>query len=696
MRRRRSVMGWHWGMSVVRGLFLCVLCLAWNDITHAQANKPTPSSQTTETWEGGQIPPSTVLFQREPLGFDLRTWRKFLIPMQRPTDFFATTTHVVQEEWQKLGSTGALLLGFCVLVIVAALASRRRVATTGAVWEEALRTRTPTAYAPLLSATLRIAVAAFLPLAILLAFLLARALTGQDGRVVHFVTRLLVLWTSVTLFICLAREVLLSPLIPAAHGATIFRLTRLIVVYVACGLALLWSGTMLHLPPDVLSLIRFFFILTAGSSIFLLWTRKEAIFSLFPQLPNRLYQRFLVGLHRAYKPILFLTFTTGLLWALGYRNLAGFLWQRSWALAAVFLVAVFLHHVALRWVRHWTAPGPFPTEAALAFQRAMILAVTAIITGAGLLFAFGLTGLLTLSLRILAVPLLTVGATPFSLLLLIQAVVIASVFLLSSRLLRTYLDYRVYPAVELDLGVAAAINTFLAYALGVMGLLIGLRMVGLDLQALTIFAGALGIGAGFGLQSLTSDIASGLTLIFGRALRRGDFVKMNEAEGFVQEIGVRSTRLRTTDDVELLTPNSQLVSNTITNYSHTSPLFRLHVPVGVSYDSDPERVKEVLLEVAQRCTGVETRPAPDVWFVELSESALVFELLVWINVRRLTTGQVKSALYFDLFRALKVAGIEFPFPQHDIHIRSSVALGELLHKDGEAAEEDVQRKTKDE
>lgn len=133
---------------------------------------------------------------------------------------------------------------------------------------------------------------------------------------------------------------------------------------------------------------------------------------------------------------------------------------------------------------------------------------------------------------------------------------------------------------------------------------------------------------------------------------------------------MRVTRLRTLDNIEILIPNAQLVESTLTNYTHTSPFIRLHVPVGVSYGADPQHIREVILAVAQSCPHVEPQPTPDVWFTEFGESSLNFELLVWMNIRQTSRGQVKSALYFALFQAFKDSGIEIPFPQRDLHIRS--------------------------
>jgi len=645
---------------------------AWTSTIQAGADEPTPFHQLAKTLESAQTPPSSILLRRQPLGFDLHTFQKLLTPLRPPADALAALTAVFEAERQQLEGVGTLFLGFFSLVTLAMLAVRRRVAAGVLARGAALEARGPLSYRLLIAAALRVAAATLTPLSLLLFFLLLQRSLQQEGPVFGFLIRLLALWTGVTCLTCLAREVFLSPLVPAPHGAALFRVTRLLALYVACSLAVLWGGEVLRLPGDVLALVRFLLVLTGGGSVFLLWALKDAILALFPPLPNRLYQQFLVALGRAYHLILFLIFTTGLLWGVGYHHLAVFLWERSWAGVAVFLAAVFLHYFSLRWVKQRILAGSVLTDTALAFSRALVVTVTFVIVVSAVLLALGLMGLLSWFLQVLSTPLLPLETTSISGLLLLQAVSVFVAFFLFSRLLRTYLDYRIYPALALDLGVAAAINTFLTYAFGTLGLLIALRTMGLDLQALTIFAGALGIGAGFGLQSVISNLAAGLTLVFGRAIRREDVVIVGDNMGIIQEVGMRVTRLRTLDNIEFLVPNAHLVDNTLTNYTHTSPLIRIHVPVGVSYGSDPDQVRDVMLDVARTCPGVESHPTPDVWFTEFGESSLNFELLVWMNVRQTSRGQVTSALYFGLFRAFKAVGIEIPFPQRDLHIRSGI------------------------
>ena len=142
--------------------------------------------------------------------------------------------------------------------------------------------------------------------------------------------------------------------------------------------------------------------------------------------------------------------------------------------------------------------------------------------------------------------------------------------------------------------------------------------------------------------------------------------------GEVTDIYLRATKVRTRDNIEYLVPNSNIISNTMVNYSLSSPLIRIELPVGVSYKADPRQVEKILLEAAENEPLVDKTHRPAVRFVEYADNSINFELLVWINVRRTPRRKVRSNLYFVIFEALAKAGIEIPFPQRDLHIRSKV------------------------
>jgi len=173
------------------------------------------------------------------------------------------------------------------------------------------------------------------------------------------------------------------------------------------------------------------------------------------------------------------------------------------------------------------------------------------------------------------------------------------------------------------------------------------------------------------LQHMAANIISGFTIIFGGRIRKGDWIEMENTQGLVTDIYLASTRVRTRDNIEYLIPNSNLISNTIVNYSLSSPMIRIELLVGVSYNADPRVVEKILLDVASADPSVSDHQAPVVRFVEYADNSINFELLFWIDVRETPRRKVRSDLYFAIFDELKKAGIEIPYPQRDLHLRSS-------------------------
>jgi small-conductance mechanosensitive channel len=147
---------------------------------------------------------------------------------------------------------------------------------------------------------------------------------------------------------------------------------------------------------------------------------------------------------------------------------------------------------------------------------------------------------------------------------------------------------------------------------------------------------------------------------------------VGDTRGNVQEVGLRATKVRTRDNIEYLIPNANLTGGTIVNYTLSDPTIRVHVPVGVSYSSNPKEVEAILLKAAEGNERISKVKHPEVWFSGYGDSSLDFILLVWIDVRRVMENSVRSELYFTIFEDLAEAGIEIPFPQRDLHIRSGL------------------------
>jgi small-conductance mechanosensitive channel len=199
-----------------------------------------------------------------------------------------------------------------------------------------------------------------------------------------------------------------------------------------------------------------------------------------------------------------------------------------------------------------------------------------------------------------------------------------------------------------------------------------LNILGINLRFFLVFAGAIGIGVGLGLQNMAANVISGFTIIFGGKIRKGDWIEVEGMMGQVTDIYLRATKVRTRDNVEYLVPNSNIISNIMVNYSLSSPLIRIELPVGVSYSADPRQVEKILLSAAENEPLVNQTNRPAVRFVEYADNSINFQLLVWIDVRTTPRRRVRSDLYFVIFEELDKAGIEIPFPQRDVHIRSQV------------------------
>ncbi len=213
------------------------------------------------------------------------------------------------------------------------------------------------------------------------------------------------------------------------------------------------------------------------------------------------------------------------------------------------------------------------------------------------------------------------------------------------------------------------------YVLVVLGTMWGLDAIGIPLGKLSLFAGALGVGLGFGLQAIFSNFISGLILLFDRSLKVGDFVELaSGARGEVKDIKMRATRIGTNDNIDVLVPNSEFINGHVINWTHRDVSRRLRIPFGVAYGTDKEVVRAAALEAAAELqftlTGNDQRK-PQVWLVGFGESSLDFELVVWLTASATKRpGAVQAAYNWALHTALGKHDIEIPFPQRDLHVRS--------------------------
>ncbi|PKL47493.1 MAG: hypothetical protein CVV42_12890 [Candidatus Riflebacteria bacterium HGW-Riflebacteria-2] len=272
--------------------------------------------------------------------------------------------------------------------------------------------------------------------------------------------------------------------------------------------------------------------------------------------------------------------------------------------------------------------------------------------------------------------------------LLVSAIVALYLALFASWLIQTILNEEVYPRKKVDRGVGISINRLISYAFVVVGISMAFSTLGIGMQNLTVIIGALGVGIGFGLQNIVNNFASGLILLFERSIKVGDVVQINGEWGLIKNLGLRATVVETFDRSELIVPNSDLVSATVTNWTLTDRQVRLIIPVGVAYGSDVDLVTRLLLQITEENPVVMKFPAPIVLFLNFGASSLDFELRCWVADidKRLT---IKDEINREIDRLFREHNIEIPFSQHDLHIRSidtpaRAALSEIKSVDATA------------
>ncbi|UCF64515.1 MAG: mechanosensitive ion channel [bacterium] len=241
--------------------------------------------------------------------------------------------------------------------------------------------------------------------------------------------------------------------------------------------------------------------------------------------------------------------------------------------------------------------------------------------------------------------------------------------ILISRLIRFILEEDVLPRLPLPRGVPASISILTNYTILAIGFLVALTAAGIEWSKFALLAGAFGVGIGFGLQNVVNNFISGLILIFERPVKVGDTVEVGILKGTVKRIGIRSSTVRTFDGAEVIVPNGTLIQSEVTNWTLSDQLRRIEVKVGVSYGSDPNQVLKILKKVADDHEGALEYPAPMVLFLGFGESSLDFSLRVWTSDFD-NWIQFSSEITLQVHNALKEAGIEIPFPQRDLHLRS--------------------------
>jgi len=260
------------------------------------------------------------------------------------------------------------------------------------------------------------------------------------------------------------------------------------------------------------------------------------------------------------------------------------------------------------------------------------------------------------------------GATPVTLEALLKLVILLLLLFYLSGKLRSLIVDRLLSRTRMEVGARQAVGSIIRYLVVVIGLAVILQTAGIDLTALNVLAGAVGIGLGFGLQNIVNNFISGLIILFERPIKVGDRIVVGEVEGDVTHIGGRSTTVVTNDNISIIVPNSKFITEDVVNWSHNDRKVRFKIPVTVAYGTDIELVERLLLQVALDCPDVLQDPPPGTRLMAFGDYGLHYELRVWSTTLIHRKGVLISKLNRAIYTTFREQGIEIPYPRRDVAI----------------------------
>ncbi|MGE0155891.1 MAG: mechanosensitive ion channel family protein [Geobacter sp.] len=270
----------------------------------------------------------------------------------------------------------------------------------------------------------------------------------------------------------------------------------------------------------------------------------------------------------------------------------------------------------------------------------------------------------------LDITLLKLGATPITLEMIAKLIILLLLLFWLSGKLRVLIADRLLVRTRMEVGARQAIGSIVRYLVLVVGFAVILQTAGIDLTALNVLAGAVGIGLGFGLQNIVNNFISGLIILFERPIKVGDRIVVGDVEGDVVQIGGRSTTVVTNDNISIIVPNSKFITEDVINWSHNDRKVRFKIPVTVAYGSDIDQVTGLLLEVARQDKDVLQEPPPSTRLMAFGDHGLQFELRAWSTTLIQRKGLLTSNLNTALYKKLTEQGIEIPYRQLDLRFRT--------------------------
>ena len=330
-------------------------------------------------------------------------------------------------------------------------------------------------------------------------------------------------------------------------------------------------------------------------------------------------------------------------------------------LAVPLLVSLATIRFIIYFLRKTFRPGP----AVKAWENLIAISIWIVV-------ALHLLGWLPAVLKGLDGMAMQLGGTRISVLAVLKLALALALLWLLAQWLGRVIENRISQAEYVNPGMQVALVKLSKFVLLVLAFLLALDAVGIDLTALAVFGGALGVGLGFGLQRIASNFISGFIVLFDRSIRPGDVITIGDKLGWVQELHARYVVVQDRDGVERLIPNEMLITNEVINWSYSNRNVRLKIPVSISYDNDPEQALALLVGAAKANPRVLADPPPTTRLMAFGDSGIALELRVWIEDPEAGLGSVRSDINLAIWRSFKDAGIVIPYPQRDLHIRSGL------------------------
>lgn len=403
---------------------------------------------------------------------------------------------------------------------------------------------------------------------------------------------------------------------------------------------------------DLFSEVMLWQLAVFVASLLLAWTIEKL---LSRQIMNNAPESWKIGIdgtRRVMFPLLALVLTTAGQLALNHWQHTGLL-----RLASTLLVAMVAIRLAAYLLRYIFAPS--------GWVRATENLVVAMVWG---VVALHLTGLLPEIAALLDGISFGVGHRRITVLLILQALTLASLTFVATLWVGRVLENRLMRAEQIDMNLRVVLSKLLRVLLILIGVLVAMSAVGFDITLLSVFGGALGVGLGFGLQKIASNYLSGFIILLDHSLHLGDVLTVDGHYGVAHQLRARYLVLRKLDGTEIIIPNDTLITSTVINHSFSDRNARVVVPLQVSYDSSLEKAMQIMREAAMSNPRVMDEPGPDVLVQGFGENGIDLQLSVWVNDPEEGFASLKSALYLKIREGFLVNGIAIPYPQREVRI----------------------------